>query len=78
MTLVFGILPILTANRIRPAIILRPNETHLPGVGVLHSLIALVLVVLVIGVIAGQIIGDMRHRAASRSTVWWSASSAWR
>lgn len=59
VTLVFGLLPVLTANRIRPAIILRPNETHLPGVGVLHSLIALLLVVFVIGGIAGRIIGDV-------------------
>src|SRR5664279_496639 len=59
VTLVFGILPILTAIRIRPAIILRPNETHIPGVGVLHSLFALLLVVLVIGVIAGRILGNI-------------------
>ena len=59
VTLVFGILPVLTANRIRPAIILRPNETHLPGVGLLHSLFALLLVVIVIGGIAGKIIGDV-------------------
>ena len=60
VTLVFGILPILTANRIRPAIILRPNETHLPGVGVLHSLLALLLVVVVIGGIAGRIMGNVQ------------------
>jgi predicted lysophospholipase L1 biosynthesis ABC-type transport system permease subunit len=59
VTLVFGILPVLTANRIRPAIILRPNETHVPGVGLLHSLFALLLVVVVIGGIAGKIIGDI-------------------
>ncbi len=59
VTLVFGILPVLTANRIRPAIILRPNETHVAGVGVLQALIALVIVVLVIGVIAGQILGSI-------------------
>ncbi len=59
VTLVFGILPILTANRIRPAIILRPNETHLPGVGVLHALVALLLVVVVIGGIAGNILGSV-------------------
>ena len=59
VTLVFGILPILTANRIRPAIILRPNEAHLPAAGVLHSLIALLLVIFVIGGIAGRIIGDV-------------------
>ncbi|MBE2267012.1 MAG: FtsX-like permease family protein, partial [Anaerolinea sp.] len=57
VTLVFGILPILTANRIRPAIILRPNETHVAGVGVLHALIALLVVVIVIGLVAGQILG---------------------
>ncbi|MEP7290635.1 MAG: FtsX-like permease family protein, partial [Chloroflexota bacterium] len=60
VTLVFGILPILTANRIRPAIILRPNETHLPGVGVLHSLLAVMVVVIVIGGIAGRILGDIQ------------------
>jgi putative ABC transport system permease protein len=59
VTLVFGILPVLTANRVRPAIILRPNETHLPGVGVFHALLALLLVVIVIGGIAGRILGDI-------------------
>ncbi len=59
VTLVFGILPVLTANRIRPAIILRPNEPHIAGVGVLQALIALLLVVVVIGVIAGQILGSV-------------------
>ena len=59
VTLVFGILPVLTANRIRPAIILRPNEPHIAGVGVLQSLLALVAVVLVIGVIAGEILGSV-------------------
>ncbi len=59
VTLVFGILPVLTAIRIRPAIILRPNETHLPRVGILQSLLALALVVVVIGFIAGKIIGDL-------------------
>jgi putative ABC transport system permease protein len=59
VTMVFGILPVLTANRVRPAIILRPNETYIPAAGCLHSLIALALVVLVIGSIAGQIIGSV-------------------
>jgi predicted lysophospholipase L1 biosynthesis ABC-type transport system permease subunit len=57
VTLVFGIVPVLTANRVRPATILRPNETVIPGVGCLHSLLAIVLVVLVIGGLAGQILG---------------------
>lgn len=58
VTLVFGILPVLTANRVRPATILRPNETVVPGVGCLHSLIALLLVIVVIGGVAGQILGN--------------------
>ncbi|MBL8133117.1 MAG: ABC transporter permease [Anaerolineae bacterium] len=59
VTLVFGILPVLTANRIRPAIILRPDETHIPAVGALQSLIALLLIVFVIGGAAGQILGSI-------------------
>ncbi len=59
VTLVFGILPILTANKVRPATILRPNETVIPRAGVFHSLIAILLVVVVIGGIAGLIIGDI-------------------
>ena len=57
VTLVFGVLPVLTANRVRPASILRPNETAIPAAGCLHSLIALLLVVVVIGIVAGRIIG---------------------
>lgn len=30
VTLVFGVLPVLMAANVRPAIVLRPNETHLP------------------------------------------------
>jgi ABC-type antimicrobial peptide transport system permease subunit len=57
VTLVFGVLPVLTANRVRPATILRPNETIIPRAGCLHSLIALALVVIVIGSVAGRIVG---------------------
>ena len=59
VTMVFGLIPVLTAVRIRPAIILRPNEPHLAGVGCLQSLLGILLVVLVIGGVAGQIIGSV-------------------
>lgn len=59
VTLVFGVLPILTANRVRPATILRPNETVIPAAGCLQSLIALLLVILVIGGVAGSILGNV-------------------
>lgn len=59
VTLVFGILPVLTANRVRPATILRPNETVIPAVGCLQSFVALLLIVLVIGGAAGSIVGNI-------------------
>jgi putative ABC transport system permease protein len=59
VTAVFGVLPVLTAVKIRPGIILRPNETHIPKAGVFHSILALLFVVLSMGVIAGQILGNV-------------------
>jgi ABC-type antimicrobial peptide transport system permease subunit len=59
VTMVFGLLPVLTANRVRPAIILRPNEAVIPGAGIFHSLLVLALVVIVIGGIAGRIVGNV-------------------
>jgi putative ABC transport system permease protein len=59
VTLVFGILPVLTAIRIRPAQILRPNETVVPAAGCLTSGLVLLLVIFVIGGIAGQILGNI-------------------
>ena len=56
---VFGVLPVLTAVKIRPGIILRPNETHVPRAGVLQSILALLLVVLALGLIAGQILDNV-------------------
>ena len=55
---VFGVLPVLTALRVRPGIILRPNETVVPRSGLLHSLLALLLVILTLGLIGGQIIDN--------------------
>jgi predicted lysophospholipase L1 biosynthesis ABC-type transport system permease subunit len=57
---VFGVLPVLSAARVRPAIILRPTEAVRLNAGCLTSGLALLFVVLSLGLIAGQIIG-----------VWW-------
>ncbi len=59
VTMVFGLLPVLTANRIRPAVILRPNEAQIPGTSIFHALLVLMIVVIVVGGIAGQIIGNV-------------------
>lgn len=66
VTLVFGVLPILMAARVRPAIVLRPNETHIPRASLLQALLALLVVVLVLGVIAGQIVGPLVEQATDR------------
>lgn len=66
VTLVFGVLPVLMAANVRPAIVLRPNETHIPRASLFQSLIALSAVVLVLGVIAGQIIGPVIDNAVDR------------
>lgn len=58
VTMVFGLLPVLTANRIRPASILRPNEAQLPGASAFHALLVLLLVIVIVGSIAGQIVGN--------------------
>lgn len=57
ITLVFGLIPVLTAVRVRPASILRPNETVLPAVGCLQSLLGIFLVIFGIGTIISQIAG---------------------
>lgn len=59
VTMVFGVLPVLTATKVRPAIVLRPNETHIARAGVFQALIALLSIVIVLGVVAGQIIGPI-------------------
>ncbi|RMF79942.1 MAG: FtsX-like permease family protein [Chloroflexi bacterium] len=63
-TVIFGVLPVLTTTRIRPAIILRPNESHFPGVGILQSLLALIIVTVVLGLIAGRILTPAYNVAA--------------
>lgn len=59
VTVVFGVLPVLMAARVRPATILRPNETQVAAVGFFQALLAIYLVVFSMGLIAGQIIGDL-------------------
>lgn len=56
ITMVFGIIPVVIAVKVRPATILRPNELVVPRLGCLQSLLMIALVVLIIGLIAGQII----------------------
>lgn len=62
VTLVFGVLPVMIATRVRPAIILRPNQHHIPRTGWREVMFAAGVLVLVLGAIAGQIIGPLFER----------------
>jgi ABC-type antimicrobial peptide transport system permease subunit len=69
VTMVFGVLPVLIAARVRPAIILRPNEIHIPRASLLQALGALLIVILVLGFIAGQIVWPLFVRALGEARV---------
>ncbi len=56
VTAIFGVAPILTAVKVRPSIILRPNENHLISLGLLQSLLLLIFVTISLGLIVGQIV----------------------
>ncbi len=56
VTAIFGVAPILTAVKVRPSIILRPNENHLVALGIIQSLILLIFVTISLGLVVGQIL----------------------
>ena len=56
VTGIFGVAPILTAVRVRPNIILRPNENHLAALGILQSIALLIFVTISLGLIVGHIV----------------------
>lgn len=70
VTVVFGVLPVLTATKVRPNIILRPNEAHIPRAGIVQALMALGAVVLVLGLIAGQILSPVLQSLIGLRTIF--------
>ncbi|MEQ8673927.1 MAG: FtsX-like permease family protein [Aggregatilineales bacterium] len=69
VTGIFGLLPVLTALRVRPNIILRPNETVIPRASILQTIFALIFVVISLGLIAGQIIGPIPEEVPGPNNV---------
>lgn len=67
ITTVFGIIPVLIAVKVRPAIILRPNESSAPRLGWLQSFGMLILIVVVLGLIAGQMLQPAFSVVSNRS-----------
>ena len=72
VTGIFGVAPILTAVRVRPNIILRPNENHLAALGILQSIALLIFVTISLGLIVGHIVRPsfdlIRERTAETQT----------
>ena len=66
VTAIFGVAPILTAVRVRPNIILRPNESHLAALGILQSVALLAFVTISLGLIVGHIVRPSFELTAQR------------
>lgn len=62
VTLLFGILPVSIAARVRPAILLRPAQGRLPRPALPESALALTLVLLVAGHFTGTIVHPLVER----------------
>ena len=67
VTAIFSVAPILMAVRVRPSIILRPNENHLVALGVVQTIALLVFVTVALGMIVGQILRPSFELVAARS-----------
>jgi len=59
ITAIFGFLPTLAAGQIRPANVLRPNETIIPRAGRLSAFIAVVGLVLALSLVAQGLLGGL-------------------
>lgn len=66
VTAIFGVAPVLTAVRVRPGIILRPNENHLVTLGILQSVLLLVFVIISLGLVTGHIVRPSFELTAER------------
>ncbi len=66
VTAIFGVAPILTAVKVRPSIILRPNENHLVALGLIQSLVLLIFVTISLGLVVGQILKPSFELTAQR------------
>jgi ABC-type antimicrobial peptide transport system permease subunit len=59
VTVVFGLLPTLSAGRVRPGVVLGPAQAALPRAGRVLSLLTVTVLTGIMGLIAGQILGDL-------------------
>ncbi|MEQ8676415.1 MAG: FtsX-like permease family protein [Aggregatilineales bacterium] len=65
VTTIFGFLPTLTAGQVRPGIVLRPTDNIVPRAGILRSLFAILVIMLVLIGLAYTITGNFGISAAA-------------
>ncbi|PJF44954.1 MAG: hypothetical protein CUN55_01230, partial [Phototrophicales bacterium] len=58
ITAVFGFLPTLIAGQVRPGNVLRPSTTQLPNIGILQTLGAIAVILVVMGIVVWSILGN--------------------
>lgn len=58
VTVLFGLLPTLIAGQVRPAIVLRPNETPMPTAGLLQTLITLIVMITILGLLVNTVVEE--------------------
>ena len=66
VTAIFGVAPVLTAVKVRPSIILRPNENHLVALGLIQSIALLIFVTISLGLVTGHIVRPSFELTAER------------
>jgi ABC-type antimicrobial peptide transport system permease subunit len=59
VTTIFGFIPTLSAGKVRPATVLRPNDNPVPRSGCLQTIVALAVMMFILGLVAGGIIGNI-------------------
>ncbi len=59
VTTIFGFMPTLTAGQVRPGIVLRPSNSVLPRAGILRTLAAFIVIILVLIGLAYSITGNV-------------------
>lgn len=68
ISIIFSLVPIFTALRIRPGVILRPNESPTLSLGFLQQLGLLTLITISIGLLVGQIVSPSFGLVSTFST----------
>lgn len=59
VTTIFGFIPTLSAGKVRPATVLRPDDNLIPRAGIFSTIAALLVVIVVLSLVAATILGSL-------------------